>query len=409
MITAFHVRNFKSCVDVKFDCAEPIVAFVGKNGAGKSNLLKAIEFSAWLATTNHVLDPRLDPKLDPISFTFGLKEGGKSYTYRFEQVPTHSEPSKTFELRETLSVGDSRSTVIDRKGKTLSLSTSGGKTRYSPRPTQPCLRYLEDVLPTDSPVFKAVRTVLGRLSSVRYFDFDEVVNPVSCSTAPSADLYRSWEREDFREAGRDNPKEYLGLPKLKRERPELFDELKWLIGPKGLSLIDDIVFAGMTTPEELPESVQNAMGTYMVELPLFFPSDRPGRDEQIAYPALSQSALPYSALSYGTRRVLRILIALLTDPASVLLIEQPEEGIHPGLLEKVLGVIESYGEGRQVFLTTHSTHVLDQIEPTSLRFVSMGPGGTQVEKLERKKLAKIKEYLETEGGLGEVVSLFEQG
>src|SRR5258708_38832109 len=49
-----HIQAFRSCADVKLKLTTPLVALIGRNGAGKTNVLKGIE---WLARTATSLKP----------------------------------------------------------------------------------------------------------------------------------------------------------------------------------------------------------------------------------------------------------------------------------------------------------------------------------------------------------------
>ena len=71
---------------------------------------------------------------------------------------------------------------------------------------------------------------------------------------------------------------------------------------------------------------------------------------------------PAWLLSDGTLRLLALtLLAYARPPASVLLIEEPENGIHPPAMDTVLQALQSYYDG-QIFCATHSPVVLGQVE-----------------------------------------------
>ena len=75
---------------------------------------------------------------------------------------------------------------------------------------------------------------------------------------------------------------------------------------------------------------------------------------------------PSWLLSDGTLRMLALtLLAYVRDPAKLVLIEEPENGIHPRAVETVMQSLSSVYEG-QVFCATHSPLVLSLLEPGQL-------------------------------------------
>lgn len=75
---------------------------------------------------------------------------------------------------------------------------------------------------------------------------------------------------------------------------------------------------------------------------------------------------PSWVLSDGTLRLLALTLLAYAEPtARMLLIEEPENGIHPRAIETVLQSLQSVYEG-QVFIATHSALVLSQIDDTNL-------------------------------------------
>jgi predicted ATPase len=81
----------------------------------------------------------------------------------------------------------------------------------------------------------------------------------------------------------------------------------------------------------------------------------------------SGQLVPASQASDGTLLVLAYLAVLyLPEPPRLLLIEEPENGIHPKRLREVLDILRDLVHEQshtQVVLTTHSPYALDSFEP----------------------------------------------
>jgi predicted ATPase len=86
--------------------------------------------------------------------------------------------------------------------------------------------------------------------------------------------------------------------------------------------------------------------------------------------AVTVDGMNVGLLSDGTLRVLEILVELLGPPGSMLLVEEPETAVHPGLLARVLALFDSYAIDRQIVLSTHSPMVVSWCAPNDLRLVT---------------------------------------
>jgi len=114
-------------------------------------------------------------------------------------------------------------------------------------------------------------------------------------------------------------------------------------------------------------------------------------------------------LSHGTRRILSMVLSLILDESSVYLIEQPEDGIHAGLTEKLIGLLRAYASPAQVIMATHSTDLLNQLDPDEVRLVTIDAGKTAVRSLSDKERSVARKYLTEDGTLSEFLSLVEEG
>ena len=97
--------------------------------------------------------------------------------------------------------------------------------------------------------------------------------------------------------------------------------------------------------------------------------------------------------SDGTLRLIGFLFALI-DSNGVLLLEEPEINLHPGIVAQVPEFIAKIQRvkkgGRQVFITTHSYDILSNegIAPEEVLLLTNSPEGTEVEVLSNVEKAK---------------------
>ena len=135
------------------------------------------------------------------------------------------------------------------------------------------------------------------------------------------------------------------------------------------------------------------------------------------------SWLPYQTLSDGTKRILYLVtqlvmpepqfepvdappftFTLITRPRLIFL-EEPELGIHPHQLTKLLNLIREVSRDNQVILTTHAPQVLDMLTETELDRITvcrLDPDkGTQFEQLSPQKQDDARTYMKEVGFLSD--------
>ncbi|MDB5270448.1 MAG: hypothetical protein JWP58_3488 [Hymenobacter sp.] len=132
--------------------------------------------------------------------------------------------------------------------------------------------------------------------------------------------------------------------------------------------------------------------------------------------------LPFSELSSGTQRLFYLLSEItVTDKYlddelngfvpvdakfdKVILLEEPELGIHPDQLHKLLLFLREQSEKHQLIITTHSPQVLDMLNSDELDRITIceldEKKGTQFRKLTKKKIATARKFMKDVGYLSD--------
>ncbi|MCB1020690.1 MAG: AAA family ATPase [Bryobacterales bacterium] len=101
-----------------------------------------------------------------------------------------------------------------------------------------------------------------------------------------------------------------------------------------------------------------------------------------------------SSLSDGTLRFI-VLATLLLQPAkyrpSVILIDEPELGLHPSAIELLSALIRHVSTETQVIISTQSSVLIDHFEPEDVLVADRRDGGTRLRRLDSSSL---KSWLE---------------
>ena len=106
--------------------------------------------------------------------------------------------------------------------------------------------------------------------------------------------------------------------------------------------------------------------------------------------------IPATRLSDGTLRYLCLLAVLLhPEPPSLVVIEEPELGLHPDLLPTVADLLVSASDRSQLVVTTHSDVLVDALTDTPENVVvcEKHNGQTEMHRLDKADLDKwLKDY-----------------
>lgn len=109
----------------------------------------------------------------------------------------------------------------------------------------------------------------------------------------------------------------------------------------------------------------------------------------------------------GTLRVVEIVAQMLQSDITCLLVEEPELGLHPGMLAKLLHMMTSYALDRQIVVTTHSPQVVNWVAPSQLRIVERRDSSTHISSIAEAQLPRVTRYLADEGTLADFLYGFE--
>ena len=416
MIKNLRITNFRSCRSVNLHDLGDIIALIGRNGAGKTNLLRAIDWLARVATESDSVGMRHPsrlnsqfPSANATTIEAEIDLDGVAYAYAFGISHRLLEKQKSttrleFEFDESLSrvakKGES-SAIFERRGRVVTSPLRKDSITVGPSST---MISLASVLPESDPLVAAIRPFLAFLHTVKYYPIDEPTVPpwedrVTLIVPERA--YLEWLAK-YVETGDAGDSVVMRLIHMSLRMKPKFKELGHLLGREGLGIIDHL----LATPIDSGAASQNMYGES--ESVFYVLRFRPSLDAGSNGKNGSNSHYAYQELSTGTRRMLRILVSLFFDAPKVMLLEHPEDGVHAALLRKLIAALKTNSGSTQIFLTSHSSTVLDELEPGDVRMVAMKEGKTVVRGLNKKEIADAARYLKEEGTLSEFFELAEE-
>src|SRR5579863_4704821 len=128
MLTRIHIENFRLCRNVTIENAGAIVALVGRNGAGKSNVFQAIDQTARMATMAEVPGAQVfHPGKQPGSVSLEFSPNEESDPYRYDrgvQIRRAAGGGLTPIITERLSAWENGAwvTILDRNAGMVAIA-----------------------------------------------------------------------------------------------------------------------------------------------------------------------------------------------------------------------------------------------------------------------------------------------
>jgi len=86
-------------------------------------------------------------------------------------------------------------------------------------------------------------------------------------------------------------------------------------------------------------------------------------------------------ISVGTLQTIALLVAALSPGIPLVVIEEPENSIHPWALRNLVEAFRAASEKRQIILTTHSPILIDQLKPEEIWVVRKPGTETKIDPL----------------------------
>jgi predicted ATPase len=369
MITHFRVRNYKALRDVSL-ALTPIHVLIGPNDSGKTSLLEAMR--ALCRTVHYPLEQAFDGRWQgrelvwrgesesPISFGIVLTERAIRIEYELACAFAIS-------ARAVRSVAETGQVTPAGSGLEGFSPAGGGEVSYVAAAWQATVPH------PSQRTAKLIHDALYRTQFYRWVP-SHLALPVAFAVATESGM----EPTGFGLAMYLNDiltNDHVRFGELEERFRALFPQIARIRLRRE---------QGFTSPREVHPS-QPGLGVYFEA-------------------AGTTDLLPASRASDGLLLVLAYLAILYSpEPPRLLLIEEPENGIHPGRLENVLTILKELVKDQdrtQVVLTTHSPYAVDVFQPAEVTLCRREPDGSAtVHRLSESK--RVREQVDI-FSLGEI-------
>lgn len=384
-----HIRHYKSLEDVTVAFATPITVIVGPNGAGKSNLVDCLRFVRDAVTAGldqavqrrggigRIRDAMAEKSLHDVSIRLEFLQ---------ELQPDVAAAARHgFALK---SLGDGNYVITSEEARWNIPRTSLHK-------------IFPSVDPSNAPSVDAEPSGFDRdvFGTIQMMDDHEDDPP-------------SWKapRSDRLALGMVTVDGELGEPLIHFETNWSF----WSLYPDvlrqasfeqaGTRLNED----GSNWASVVHALAQSAEGAQVLErinecLRVILPNYQDIKVERLGTQLIplfnfkdgnATKSFDAHQVSDGTLRVFGILLALYQQPsAGLLVIEEPEQSLHPGALAMLVESMREAAELTQIIVTTHSPQMIDHLKPEEIRVATMQDGHTRIASIAKNQVEAVKQGL----------------
>jgi len=366
IIDGITVKGFRNIKNTKL-VLDNMVALVSQNSFGKSNLLIAINFGmdfirnkekekkVMMGWSKGVpLNKAMDK--DDYSIEFEMTTSVKQttykvvYGYQFRWLRDDKTGARI--------VGEWFKIKSDKKNSKFKyyINRNEDKAYYRTSESGRCNNKINI---TES---ELVINKLNAYDSLKYIDIVNMINNLNMYIEKNLDASELFEHPFIREDMETLQIGSAAIPRiiyyLKKDDPGkyelLMDSFKLLfptITHISVEKIESSIKHDMSLPEDVPLKIDDQ--SYFLQV----------IDVNINQP------INFDNLSDGAKRVFLILTnILLSDRSgySIIAIEEPENSVHPGLLQKYLRVISQFAVECKIIITSHSPYIIQYIDPNSV-------------------------------------------
>lgn len=130
-------------------------------------------------------------------------------------------------------------------------------------------------------------------------------------------------------------------------------------------------------------------------------------NDSLIFESANGKRITFENLSNGEQNLYfrAIQLSHLDIKDGLILIDEPEDALHPTWQKEVAKLYQNVGENNQVIMATHSPHVMASVEPKSLFVLHINKESQKIEVINMEKVGKHTKGLEPNRILREVMEL----
>jgi predicted ATPase len=366
-LSRIQIHTYKSCLETELSLHDRLTVLIGANGAGKTNIMTAINLLFLMGYTHFTRLPA-DEGTD-VSFLF---------TEQDWKVELRIEVGADWQFELSWRMAD----ILDQYVHVPLYFVQSDDVEKNSRGVKNYFDVLNIDVSAEKITLFTSRLLKTKafIESVRYYQAAQFSDVTKVEPRIKEDAKTPQERflKDLFDMRNDSPAKYA--------------RYRELVGLKGIHLVDDISFEGYFQFVEHFGSGNSSVEDQKPEI-------------WIPKAAINHRQLNFNQLSEGTFKTMALLFYIIAHDGGLLLLEEPEISVHHKLLKDIIEIIKNESESKQILFSTHSDYVLDMLAPETLVFVENNNGVTKATALSaalsQENFKGLRTFLEYGGALGE--------
>ena len=343
-IESVHLRGFRSLANIEVDDLPKAAVFIGANGSGKSNFIRFFEMMSWMLRSR-----RLAEFVEKQGGADDQLFGGNRVTSRIEaEIRMRTDKGRN-DYRFALSYAHPDRFFFSEEQFRFNGNDHPGEAPWEPL----------ECPHEEAKIVEAAQT--GGYPEVNKKTASVIVNLLrNCSvyqfhdTSDSSNFKKRWDVEENNYLRSDGGNLAAVLHRLEREDINRFEWINNQVR-RILPVFDRF---------EIEESYGKVLLRWKAQ----------GTDKTLGAHLTSDGSLRFFALA----TLLNLPPEMLPD---VLLLDEPELGLHPAAISLVGGMIKSLAVERQIIIATQSPLLVDEFDLDEIFVLELQDGKTEFRKL----------------------------
>ena len=345
-LQTIRIKGFRSLADIEIDHLTAATVLIGANGSGKSNLIRFFEMLSWMLRSRHLEEF--------VTFHGGADDQlfrGSSVTPRMEAALTLRTSSGQNDYRFALAHAQpDRLMFVDEAFRFTSASMPTSRDWFLLGSGGTEAKLLE-IGQSGGPGSQTARVITALLRSCAVYQFHD--------TSTKSNLKKRWDTQDNGQLRTHGGNLAAILLRLEREDIRRYEMICYHIG--------------RVLPDFARFELDEANGTVLLRW------QAKSSDKTIGAHLTSDGSLRLFALV----TLLNLPSHMLPD---VVLLDEPELGLHPAAIGLIAAMVKQCSADRQVIVATQSPRFVDSFDLDEIVVLENRDGRTECRRLDAQEL-----------------------